>query len=657
MTIKSPVASNPPGSPASRTPTKSKAKKASQLYTKEDLDRLSAIEISQAAEELRVGNKMFDETPAPQAVEVIKREIIQDIEDPLLEPTASNTIATKNTLSTDVPVPVQDNVAEIVLDDEDPLVKPTAPDKDATEDTVPPDVSVPVQVIEPEIVLDDEDPLVEQTAPDNNATESTVLKDVQVLVKNKEAEKDLVDEQLVQNAFERLKDIFRKHFHEAMLAAGIYLIKEFYGGYEQAIEKKPTKAGSLRELIIRLQKSDGNTPSKTWIYDAVKLASDEHRLSDFPTYEHIGHSHKVLLTHVKNIERKKELVNETAEKKYTVVRLREIIKEGKTKRPTFISADNVPANNILEQQKINKLEDLRDEIDQGISFHQKKLDQHKTDKVRVDEVIKHKPKDNKTLGKVGFRDWTSRDFNIQQGCLNNCLYCYAKADGYRRQQVALDSWEDQIIRRHDVEKLHKLYPGLIGFPSTHDITLENLDDYLYVLGKLLRAGNEVLIVSKPRLVCIKAICAASLFFKDEILFRFTIGAMDNDVLGFWEPNAPGYEERRDCLEFAFNQGFRTSVSMEPMLDKPRIDDQIEDLRKYVKVKEHIWLGTMGHLTAMKKDADEDLLSKIVEVEAEQTMERLLPIYQKYKDDLQIKWKTKVLEEIEAHIQQKGEAAK
>jgi DNA repair photolyase len=348
-------------------------------------------------------------------------------------------------------------------------------------------------------------------------------------------------------------------------------------------------------------------------------------------------------------------VNETAEKKYTVAHLRERIKQGNTKRSTSITADKVPANIILEQQKINKLEDLRAEIDRGISFHQKKLDQHKTDKVRVAEVIKHKPKDNKTLGKVGFRDWTSRDFNIQQGCLNNCLYCYAKADGYRRQQVALDSWEDQFIRRHDVEKLHKLYPGLIGFPSTHDITPENLDDYLYVLGKLLRAGNEVLIVSKPRLDCIKAICAASLFFKDEILFRFTIGAMDNEILGFWEPNAPGYEERRACLEFAYNQGFRTSVSMEPMLDTQRIGKQIADLRQFVR--EDIWLGTMRHLTAIKKDADGDLLSKIVEVEAEQTMERLIPIYLKYQDDPQIKWKTEVLEEIETHIQQNGEAAK
>ena len=227
MTVKSPVASNPPGSHASRTHTKSKAKKASQQHTKENLDYLSAIEISQAAEELRVANKMFGETPAPQAVEVIKREIVQDDGDPLVEPTASNTIATEDTVPTDVSVPVQVIEPEIVLDDEDPLVEQTTSDTNATENTVLTEVSVPVQVIEPEIIQDIEDPLVVE-------------------------------------AFEYLKNSFRLHFHEAMLAAGRYLVDKFYDkDYDWARQgKKPKKKGSLNKLIERLQANSGDAPSK-----------------------------------------------------------------------------------------------------------------------------------------------------------------------------------------------------------------------------------------------------------------------------------------------------------------------------------------------------------------------------------------------------------
>jgi DNA repair photolyase len=298
---------------------------------------------------------------------------------------------------------------------------------------------------------------------------------------------------------------------------------------------------------------------------------------------------------------------------------------------------------------------LRDEIDRQISVYEKKLDQYKADKVIVDKVIERKSKDKRKPRKVGFRDWTNCNVNIQTGCSNNCIYCYAKTQAYRREQLALGSWADQTIRRHDVDKARNLYHGLVGFPSTHDITAENIDEYLYVLGRLLRAGNEVLIVSKPRLDCIRQICDACYFFKDKIRFRFTIGAMDNDILGFWEPNAPGYKERMDCLEFAYNQGFRTSVSMEPMLDTPRVEKQIADLRQFVT--EDIWLGTMNYLEEIKEGADDDLTAAINKVEAGQTVERLTAIYQTYKDDKVVKWKTDAKEKIEAHIQQNGEVAK
>jgi DNA repair photolyase len=207
--------------------------------------------------------------------------------------------------------------------------------------------------------------------------------------------------------------------------------------------------------------------------------------------------------------------------------------------------------------------------------------------------------------------------------------------------VALGSWADQIIRRHDVDKYRNLYHGLVGFPSTHDITANNLNDYLYVLGKLLRAGNEVLIVSKPRLECIKEICEACRFFKDKILFRFTIGAMDNDILRFWEPNAPAYEERKACLEYAFDKDFRTSVSMEPLLAINQADQMIADL--YFSASEDIWIGPMNHLNEMKKDADADLLAKIAKIEAGQTPQALRNLYDSCKGDPLIRWKTGALD--------------
>jgi DNA repair photolyase len=459
-------------------------------------------------------------------------------------------------------------------------------------------------------------------------------------------EETVADEHLVEVAFTHLQGIFAKHIHEAMLHAGRYLVRTFYGSYENAKKNNKIRKESLHQLIQKLSEASGKAPKKTWIYDAVKLAVDDHhfRSTKFRLYGNIGHSHKVLLTRVPEITRKKRLVKEIAKANgvYTVEKLRQRIKETAKTNRVFITPENVPADETLEQQKRKKLEKLLGDLNRRITTRQNELVQYSADRKRVKKVIKSKPKDKRKPRKVGFRDWTDPacNVNIQTGCSNNCRYCYAKTQAYRREQVALGSWADQIIRRHDFDKHRNLYHGLVGFPSTHDITPDNLDDYLYVLEKLLRAGNEVLIVSKPRLDCIKAICDACRFFKDKIFFRFTIGAMDNDILRFWEPNAPTYEERKECLEYAYDKDFRTSVSMEPLLAINQADQMIADL--YFSVSEDIWIGPMNHINAMKKDADNVLMSEIEKIEAGQTPEDLQDLHDSYKGDPLIKWKTKAL---------------
>ena len=80
------------------------------------------------------------------------------------------------------------------------------------------------------------------------------------------------------------------------------------------------------------------------------------------------------------------------------------------------------------------------------------------------------------------------------------------------------------------------------------------------------ASNEVLVVSKPRVACVKRLCAELLPYRDQIVFRFSIGSTDSAVLSFWEPGAPGFEERLECLRIAHISEYVTSVSCEPMLD-------------------------------------------------------------------------------------------
>ena len=106
------------------------------------------------------------------------------------------------------------------------------------------------------------------------------------------------------------------------------------------------------------------------------------------------------------------------------------------------------------------------------------------------------------------------------------------------------------------------------FPSTHDLLPEFLEPCVAVLKNLLEAGNRVLVVSKPHLVCITRICGDFAEYRDRVLFRFTIRALDNTLLAFWEPGAPTFAERLACLNLAYDGGFQRTDARRPQRSRP-----------------------------------------------------------------------------------------
>ena len=84
-----------------------------------------------------------------------------------------------------------------------------------------------------------------------------------------------------------------------------------------------------------------------------------------------------------------------------------------------------------------------------------------------------------------------------------------------------------------------------------------VDDFIIVCKKLLDAGHGLVIVSKPRLECIEKICDALGEYKTQLIFRFSISTLDEELIKKYEPSAPGVEERIECLKLAFSIGFRT----------------------------------------------------------------------------------------------------
>ena len=172
---------------------------------------------------------------------------------------------------------------------------------------------------------------------------------------------------------------------------------------------------------------------------------------------------------------------------------------------------------------------------------------------------------------TGAREWVEKTINIQLGCEHDCLYCYARNDAitrfFHRTHCTREGWRSPIIDAVRVDKEYPLYQGRVMFPSTHDITMRNANECLVVLRKLLEAGNEVLIVSKPSMNVTALLVEALKRWQHRVAFRFTIGSVSDNVLSFWEPGAPNFENRIKSLSCAYFEGYCTSVSCEPYLDE------------------------------------------------------------------------------------------
>jgi hypothetical protein len=184
---------------------------------------------------------------------------------------------------------------------------------------------------------------------------------------------DRVDDILVEKAEAELTDIFSKHYKNALLEAGQYIINAFYGGdIKRAQEKRPVKELSYNTLKGRLTKGSPGTPGKSWLYNAVNLVVQEHHFSElnhtapakFQALGKLSNSHKLLLTSVPDIEQRVDLGVEAAENNIPSRKLAQLIQAGKKKRnPTllkYVAKPDVlfaPDNTVL--YSVEALKDLK----------------------------------------------------------------------------------------------------------------------------------------------------------------------------------------------------------------------------------------------------------------------------------------------------------
>ena len=257
--------------------------------------------------------------------------------------------------------------------------------------------------------------------------------------------------------------------------------------------------------------------------------------------------------------------------------------------------------------------------------------------------MKEKFKNKKTSGT---KEWAEKNENILLGCIHDCKYCYAKAQIVRTHKLKnAENWKVETLnpnRKISTKKVKVKNPKSVMYPSSHDITPEFLSEHIKKIQSLLDRGSSILIVSKPHLKCIKQICKEFADYKNKIEFRFSIGSADNKTLKFWEPGAPSYEERISCLKLAQSEGFKTSVSCEPMLDN-NIQKVIAEVKPYVN--QTIWIGKISRLKGAlslggyKENAE--VQAKAKQLLEWQSDENIIAFYKQYKNDPIIRWKDSI----------------
>jgi len=249
----------------------------------------------------------------------------------------------------------------------------------------------------------------------------------------------------------------------------------------------------------------------------------------------------------------------------------------------------------------------------------------------------------------GTKEWADYNINVCSGCANMCRYCYAQSMAIRFKRKTPDTWKEEVVNQKAVDKNYRKLNGVCMYPSSHDITPGTLDASLTVLKKILEEGNDVLIVTKPRYDIIDMLCDELKAHKEHILFRFTIGSSDSATLKFWEPGAPSFEERILALEYAYQKGFNTSISMEPVLDL--IPEKVVE-KVYEMVTNDIWIGLPNKLNQRLKvngyGDDEQVMRASAELQSGQSNEWVLKLVEKYADDQKIRWKDSVRKVIINH---------
>lgn len=250
---------------------------------------------------------------------------------------------------------------------------------------------------------------------------------------------------------------------------------------------------------------------------------------------------------------------------------------------------------------------------------------------------------NKDRDGTGTKEWSEHSYNIQKGCRNGCVYCFARYSAicHWKYVESIAKWTEPEIRPKKVFKKWSKVNGVIMFPTTHDIDKYNISECIEAITRMAQADNDILIVSKPDSACIRLLTQQLTPYISQIMFRFTIGNVSDEILKVFEPYAPDFASRHLSLKIAHKAGYRTSISAEPLLGGlGALQGIYEFCIPYVT--DGIWVGKMNKMDQrIMENPTGRLAEEIENIKILQQDNHIIKIYDRYNVDPMIKWKDSI----------------
>ena len=191
-------------------------------------------------------------------------------------------------------------------------------------------------------------------------------KALQVVIEPKPtAEKTPIVKVSVEQAASTVIEICSGHLFEAALDVGKYFVKTLYkGDYERARDPRNNIGVLSFNRVCEHVHAQGG-PSRRWLYNALKLAVNEHDYGKMVAYGKLSLSKKIELFRLDDTpEAKKELIERAAHIDMTVIELRDEIKEYLDNEPPleaqeYMLVDQIRRLLLALNRKQKKLEEVR----------------------------------------------------------------------------------------------------------------------------------------------------------------------------------------------------------------------------------------------------------------------------------------------------------